>query len=258
MKYIIIALLTVLVSIAFPLPSEGQYYNNYGDMDGDTMTFQDVTELNLKVPYALYGTPYTIGDTLHFNPIMFAQRVEDGESGILDGTLSTTIEAGDGTYIGAVRFAEYGDVSLSGTGGADTYASIANTITLKVTELDGIPANVPTLHVSTLFSPSGGDWDLAEDGVQASTQWQGVLYADLDAWIETCELPGHATKVELTMDNVLNNGSEDGTESEIHKKATDGIGITPMEEIPIPEPTVLALLGVGGLVLALMRGKRKS
>jgi len=119
-----------------------------------------------------------------------------------------------------------------------------------------VAENVPTLVVSTTFSPSDGDWNLADDGVQSGVPWQGVLYVSLDDYIQGLGYTGHATKVDLTMDNVLNNGSEADpfTTSFLRKKETDGIEITPL----IPEPGTFLILGVGGALLALLRRGRKA
>ena len=258
MKYLSIGLLVALISIAFPLTSQAWYDHNYGDIEGDTMKFWQITESTFTHSTALYGTPEVIGDSLQFDPSAFGLDVTGGPLDFMDGMLDTTITSLPGTYIGAISFAEYGDVSIYGTGTADTKANVANLITVKITEIDGVPTVVPTLQLNTVFSPSDGDWNLADDGQKFGVQWQGVIYADVDAWIVEKGFSGHATKVELTMDNQLGVDSEAGSTAYIRKKETDGIKVTPMEEIPIPEPTVLALLGLGGLVLALIRGKRKS
>jgi len=235
--------------------SEAMYFNNYGDLYGDTVTFGSVTESTFTHDYALYGTPSTIGDTLRFQLTNFGQYMSGGSSGVMDGMLETTIQASAGTWIDTIRFAEYGDVSLSGTGTASTYAAVSNAIFLKITEVDGVPTNVPTLVVSTTFSPSNGDWNLADDGVVTGLPWEGVLFADLDAYLLSEGFMGHATSLDLTMDNVLNNGSETGTSSFIRKKETDGIEITPFV---VPEPATVLILGVGGMLLALIRRERKA
>jgi archaellum component FlaF (FlaF/FlaG flagellin family) len=250
-----VVLVAALIAVGVCTSSEASYFNNYGDLSGDTVTFYDVTESTFTHDVALYGTPSTIGDTLRFELTNFGQYVSGGDSALMDGMLETTIASTPGTWIDTIRFAEYGDVSLSGTGGVDTYAAVSNAIFLKITEVDGVAANVDTLVVSTTFSPSNGDWNLADDGVVTGLPWEGVLFADLDNYLQTQGFTGHATEVHLTMDNVLNNGSEIGKSSFIRKKETDGIEITPYI---IPEPATFLILGIGGALLTLLRRGKKA
>lgn len=56
---------------------------------------------------------------------------------------------------------------------------------------------------------------------------------------------GHATVVDLTMDNTLATSSEVNTAAVIAKKAA-GLTITPLA---VPEPGALSLLLLGGLLL---------
>jgi hypothetical protein len=228
---------------------------NYGDQPGDTVTFLQVTESSFTDSLPLYGTPTVIGDTLLFALPGFGSYSSGGTSDLTDGTLDTTIVADSGSYIGYIRFREYGDVSLSGTGTSSTYAAVANSIFLQILEIDETPIIPITTSVNTAFTPSDGDWNLADDGVQSGALWQGELYVDITGLLTSSGKTGHATKVKLIMDNVLNTGSEAGTSAYIRKKATDGIQITPLEEIP--EPATFLILGVGGGFLTLIRKRRK-
>ena len=233
MKHLAIALLVAMVvALTVPLAAAS---TNYGDYAGDTMSFYQVTEDSTTDPGApLYGTPTIIGDTLLFPLTACGSFAYGGATDMTHGTLTTTIEAvAPNTFIGAIGFAEYGDVSLSGSGTAATFAKVTNSIVVDVKEIDGEPVSGVTFTVNSAFSPSEGDWNLADDGNQAGIQWQGVLYVDVDVALEAFGYAGcHANKVDITMSNNLDAGSEPGTYAYIRAKETDGIAITPLEEIP--------------------------
>jgi hypothetical protein len=254
-KHISTAILAAIAALA--LVSSAAAEVNYGDYSGDTMTFYQVTEDSTTDSLPLYGSPDVTGDTLEFHFVMFGSYSGGaGGSDTTIGSLTTTIEAASGSYIGAIEFAEYGDVSLSGTGGADTYASVTNSILLDILEIDGVATGGGvSLTLNTSFTPSNGDWDLLNDGPQTGTLWQGVLALNIDQALSGLGYMGHATKLELTMTNTNATGSEAGTTAYIRKKESDGIRITPMQVPVIPEPATLLILSVGGALLALIRRK---
>jgi hypothetical protein len=100
------------------------------------------------------------------------------------------------------------------------------------------------------FSPSGGTYNLVNDPGSAVI-WTGGGTIDVTAILTANGITSDvATRVDVSLDNVLATTSENGTISHIKKKQIGGVTFeaTP-GGTPTPEPTSLAILAAGGLVL---------
>ena len=249
-SYTISTLLCVCLVI---VPSaKGYYTNNYGDYVGITAKFFDVTETTFTEGTALYNTPTLVGDSLQFNSLLFASFSQNGASDITDGALETTIGSKPNYSIDRIKFNEFGDTTLSGTGSSSTYSSINNSILIKIREIDDVALTDPcTFSVDMIFTPADS-WNLADDGAITGLDWTGTLTIDITSKLRELGFSsGYATLLDLTMDNTLNTASQTGTSALILKKETDGLRVTP---IIVPEPATIALLAFGSV--ALLRKRR--
>ena len=220
---------------------------NYGDFNGNTVDFLQVTEDSTSdpLPPALYGTPSVSGDSLDFNPISFnASATGAAGADTTDGVLTMMMASHPGQFIDRIEFDEAGEFTLSGlTGNASV--SVSATFELDILEVDGIaiaPINIVTPMV---FTPSGGDFDLISDGPGPLVNgiWSGQLMVDVRQALIDQNIPfvNGATKVSVSFDNTLTAQSEAGTSAFIAKKDVGGVGIT-----VIPEPASLMLMTAGG------------
>lgn len=225
--------------LAFALPAPAAPIN-YGDFDGLSVMYLDVTENSGTDTPPLYGSPSIVGDLLGFDPDVFESE-SAGTNGvdITDGTLSFTVMAKPGQFIGSLLFSEAGDYTLGGTGGAGTFASVSAGFVIEVIEVDGVGINPVQFQASMTFSPSDGTYDLLND--PATGQWTGSLLADINAALINSNTPfvDGATKVTVTLDNTLATLSETDSQSHIEKTDFDITTTT------FPEPASLALLGLG-------------
>ncbi len=243
--------LTAMISIA-----NGGTSIDYGDFAGTTVTFIGVTESSLTDDLPLFGEPTVGGDTLSFGPDGFGSYSADGSVDITDGQLSMYIDAAPGEYIDQVYLEEAGDVTMQGIGSAAAYASVNTPVFLRVDEVDGTQITGVSDVAYMAFSPSDGDWTLADDGQPRSGSlmgldevWEGRLTVDVTALLQDAGISGRATRVYLTLDNTLETMAESGAEALIMKKSAS---VT-----VIPEPTTLVLLAIGSVVLLLATSLRR-
>lgn len=222
---------------------------NYGDFIGVQMKFLNVQETTMTTgdPEPMYGAPKLSGDSLIFTNMTFSSYSTNGASDITDGKLDGTIESKNNTayYIDSIRFQEYGDTTLTGTGTAATRSSVANSIFITVWEVDNGTLTFPEFFSINMVISENGDWNLADDGAITGRLWSGILDVDVTALLQSKGYTGHATKLDFSMDNTLTTQSEINTSAYIAKKAA-GLSVTPTL---IPEPITLVLLGLGSLAL---------
>lgn len=219
---------------------------NYGNFNGVSVVYQQVTEDSNTDPTPLYGAPSISGDSLTFSPVSFGANASGGSFDLTDGTLATSLVSIAGYYIEKIQFSERGDYTLFGIGGtANTYATVANSLFIRIVNTTGGAIPPITATVNMTFTPSDGTYNLIDDpGI--GKIWEGGLLVDIDAMLANAGYGDRkATKVDITMDNTLVAVSEANTQAYIKKKQLEGITITAI----VPEPATLSLLLLGGLLL---------
>ncbi len=197
---------------------------NYGDFNGDNVTYIDVTESSVD-PVPLYGAPTVVGNDLDMPAIGFASESNNGEIDFLDGRLTFMIEADPNTTIDSVTLEEFGAYF---TFGEDSIASVSAVAFVETLEGD-------------LFS---GTFDFVTTGSNLP---------DSGGWIEslTLEFP-ETTKITVTIDNQLFTFADDPGVAFIDKGGVNVILGTNV----IPEPTVSMVLACGALGLITRRRRR--
>ncbi len=216
---------------------------NYGNFSGVTVDWLQVTEDSTTDPTPLFGTPTISGDSLNFNPVSFGSTAANGSSDLTDGTLTSMIVARPGFSIPAIQFTENGDYTLAGNGGAGTSASVNLSVFVWVTEVNDVAITPISFSVNGTFNPSSGTFDLFNDGPTFGIRtWNGGAVADVDAFLASHSIAGHATEITVTIDNALVTTSQAGTLAFIKKKQIGGVAIT-----VVPTPGAIALMGVGML-----------
>lgn len=250
--------LTVLVVVsAMSSAAANAASINYGSFAGTTLSFNNVEESSLTDAPPLFGTPSVSGDAILFNPSSFgATSSNGGLPDITDGHLSMLLMANPGFGIDSIEISEAGDYTLIGAGGAGTMASVSAPVFLTITEVNFAAITPINMNGNLVFSPSGGSYDLANDGPGVGVIWTGSLNLDISGYLnDVLGINGVATKIEFDMDNTLVALSETGTISFIQKKQIGGFGMT-VTTIPVPSaiyPGMALLAGLG-----VMRRRRQA
>ncbi len=221
---------------------------HHGDFAGQGIWFLDVSEDSTTDPGALplFGAPTVGGTSLDFNGISFASSSSGSEIDLTNGTLGMAIATQGGSFIDAIELLEAGDYTLIGAPGAAALALVSAAVYLDIVEVDGVGIDPISLQFELLFSPSGGQFDLSSGGPLLAGIWNGALMIDVAQALQDQEIHGGATKIWLTLSNVLATVSEPGAASFINKTDLD------VAVRVVPQPTTFLLLGVGllGLVVA--------
>ena len=97
---------------------------------------------------------------------------------------------------------------------------------------------------SSAYESSSGSFTLPADG-GSGVLWQGALTADVAGFLASEDYSGSATEVYLSLDDTLGTWSTAGAAADIDKKLFS----VSVAVAPVPEPSTLALLGVGAVGL---------
>jgi len=216
---------------------------NYGDFSGNTVDFLSVTEDSGTdpAPPPLFGAPMVSGDSLDFDPLSFLSNAQGGTLDSTIGTLALAIEAKPSFAIDALEFHEAGDYTMFGMGGADTSATISTPVFIDITQVDGVDISPISVNANMVYTPSAGDYNLADDGPGFGVIWTGALDVNLNQTLadEGVVFATGATKVEVILNNILGTTTEAGSPALIQKKD--------FRISVVPEPNSLALLALAGL-----------
>lgn len=221
---------------------------HHGDFAGQAVSFLHVSEDSTTDPGALplFGTPTVGGASLDFNGISFASSSSASEIDLTNGTLSMAIATQGGGSIDAIELLEAGDYTLIGVPGAPALASVSAAVYLDIVEVDGVGIDPISLQFEPVFSPSSGQFDLSTGGPLLAGIWNGALAIDVTQALRDRGIQGGATKVWLTLSNVLATLSGSDSASFINKTDLD------ISVQVVPEPTTFLLVGMGliGLLVA--------
>ena len=233
----------MLMALGFAVCSVAQADTfNYDDKNGVDVMFTDISE-DTTSGEPLFGEPVVDGNALDFDPVNFSSESASGEAEILDSQLSFTVmTANPADSILKVNITERGDYRLEGLGEAQAFASVTAQVFWDILEINNEPVDTPmTGSGSLVFTPSGGSYNLADDGAGGAI-WTGGL---------TLEVPAGSTKIAFTMDNTLSTAAINGGSAFIKKKDGDVI-----IEVIVPEPASATMSLMGLLGLAFFRRRR--
>ncbi|MGB5395763.1 MAG: VPLPA-CTERM sorting domain-containing protein [Gammaproteobacteria bacterium] len=249
--------LTVILA-AYPFTASQAAPINYGDFNGTTVMYIDVTETANTAgdTEPLFYSPNITGNLLDFDPKGFAASAGGGSSDLTDGQLNFMLRGQPGNAITSFTFNESGDYVLFGTGTAATGIFYALSVShVSVSEIDGVALASPVLLSGA--SASGGD-NLG-NGSDAGTPWGLSLTYDVNAALNAAGVlyNAGATRLDIVLDNNLGAISETSTIASIAKKdfrINVGTEVF-VPEVPIPGALVLMLSGLAGLIAV---GRRRT
>lgn len=200
---------------------------NYGDFSGTTVDYLDVTEDDITPSY---GGPTISGDTLIFPDLAtngFIAEVTD----TVVGTISMTVASNDGTDLDEIWIEEGGDYQFTGLGGAEGLL----TASLSVLVFD----------TTTNAQIAMGTADFTTGVLTAPADNTPVMFWDLSLHLDVSSL--QTDEVFIVVNNNLSAVGSDPSTGFIQKKYFD------VTTTVVPEPTSIALLGLGGLLLTRRR-----
>lgn len=239
---------------------------NWGDINdpGGNVMFLNVEEDN-ALPTSLFapmpgsGSPSAVGNSLILDPQNFLSQATNGSHAV-DSEFSTTLMVGPSFSIDDILISEFGDFTLGGLPGSLATAQVGASFFWQVLEIDGAAVSLPMqtqpLIVTTGGGPNGGIYERAiDDGI--ATPWEGYALIDVEGYLAANLIAGDATKVSLVFDNTLLTAADLFSSAVIKKKGVQ-IDVTGDGFVTVPEPTSLALFGIGGLALLGGRRGRKT
>ena len=223
---------------------------NYGDIDdianGGTLKYLQVTESSGTDPVPLYGPPSVTANLMDFDPSSFV-ATSSGGIDVTDGQLSYGMDAEPFYAINVLRFTEGGDYSLMGGGSASVVYGISAQVT--VLEIDNV-----AVAPFDLFKSDSGSKSLPGDA-GILQQWGFAMDFNLDAALTAAGRTFNygVTKAEIAINDQLIATSDPGNFAFIAKKNFTTIPDTSFDPNNVPEPTTLALAGLGVIGMLLRR-----
>jgi len=201
-----------------------------GPFVGTDFTYSNVSEVTTSSgdPEPLYGAPTVTGNTLDFNPDLYAFAADAPPPDNTNSTLSFTYASNTAAPLPYLAIYEDGDYLFSGT----TAAGELVTATIFV-QIRDVNTNTLLTSASTSFS------EIYDSPNVEAGFWSLNLFIDLT--------PYNRTAVRVTINNLLTASASGGSTAFIQKKDFQ------IDPEVIPEPASVALLGLGVLVMASRR-----
>ncbi len=236
-----VAAVVCVSASAFAAPVTYTY--NYANQVGTQVTFSNISEIDTGSVTALFNTPGVSANSLTFSAMNFKALASNGATDFTDGQLNVTIAPNQPNLsIQQINIVEAGDATLGGIGTAATYAAVAGSIFVTVSEINHVAITPITLNGGVAFSPNSGHYALPLNS--GTTIWNGTFSIDIASQLASMNLSPNATKVNVNLDNTLSAYSQLGTSAYIAKKVLNGSSI----QVVVPEPASLGLLALAGLL----------
>lgn len=228
---------------------------------GDTVTYTAITEtlsdssLGAGSFTGSYGTPGINGNELVFSAVNIESQSFGGGFTRGDAQLDFFVESTvsgfsiDKIQIGEAGESDFDELVIPSGGTATTRTEASATLKVDIWEVDGNPYSGPDGQIGATFA----SYSFPVDGTGLHL-WNGGLEIDVEQLLVDSgyEFVFGATKIEVTVDNLLYAYSEAGTLSTIKKKGADALSITTYT-IPEPASAVLLVGMTSGLVFVRRR-----
>ena len=213
MKFIHILICLVMVN-AFANQALSENIN-YGDFDGETVFFSQITETSTTTAGPVYGTPTGLGDTLSFVPFGFQATASD-DIDFQEGRLSFTVIADDGFAIESISILEATSFVLFGD---------------------------DSMVVSNLFGVANADASLYSSNSSIAMYSDDFLNGNSFDSKMHIELPGVQQATFVLDSQILAAGIGSGTLASLSKDALV-IRVNTRPLVVVPEPSSMFILSV--------------
>jgi hypothetical protein len=219
MKFLAL-MVAAIFSIAISRPASAVLWSNSSGTSPGLFSWS-----NGGSDQGLFGDPVVVGNQFIFSPANFRAVSNNGVAVTTADRLFVTIDVAPGNTLQEVRFSEFGDYSILGTGTVQAAGFMFVTNLSNGNVQSGVMTTTPVFPISTTSSAFG--------------LWSGLI---------TVPLPNGATRVTIIINNILQAISGANSTAYIEKKNA-GLVL----DIVIPEPASLSMLALGGLLLGRRR-----